>query len=290
MTIKRRIVSVENPQPEPGFLGAGHTALPVIHSDFAKSDPFILLMDDRLDKQDDEPAGGPHPHAGFETLTLVLDGGLGAGEHAMKKGDLQIMTAGSGVIHTETITEKAYVRILQLWIALPKKDRWATPRVQDLPSEHVPSSTRDGATIRLYSGSLNGLTSPIQNYSSFILADIELEANAQTQLTLPASFNTFIYVIDGSVNVGEEGRSLSRDQLGWLDRSEEERDSELILATGSSRARVVLYAGMPTGDMIVSHGPFIGDTRADIQRLFFEYHRGMMPHISEVAKEQLIRL
>jgi redox-sensitive bicupin YhaK (pirin superfamily) len=294
MTRQRKLTSVETPRPEAGFLGAGHIARHVVGSDFAKSDPFILLMDDRLDKQDDEPAGGPHPHAGFETVTLVLDGELGDGElgggHSMKKGDLQVMTAGKGVIHTETIEKKARLRVLQLWLALPKKDRWATPRLQTLPAEHVPASQHDGITTKLYSGSLGDLTSPLANYSQMILADISLEPHTTTRLELPASYNAFLYGIEGSVNVGEEERSLRADQIGWLDRSEDSQASEVVIKAGESGARVVLYAGMPTNDTIVSYGPFIGDEREDIQRLFFEYKRGMMPHISTVPQEQQIIL
>src|SRR3954451_21238314 len=94
MSIKRKVVQIYTPQREPGFLGRGHIARPVIQRSFADSDPFILLMDDMLDKKDKEPVGGPHPHAGFETVTLLLEGELGVGAHKMKEGDLQMMTAG----------------------------------------------------------------------------------------------------------------------------------------------------------------------------------------------------
>src|SRR3954452_4222454 len=138
MSIKRKAVQTYTPQGEPGFLGSGHIARPVIQRSFADSDPFILLMDDFLDKKDNEPVGGPHPHAGFETVSLLLEGEIGDAAHKMKGGDFQIMTAGSGIVHTETIDKAAKMRLLQLWVNLAKKDRTATPRVQDLPLEHVP--------------------------------------------------------------------------------------------------------------------------------------------------------
>src|SRR5574337_2103867 len=96
MSIKRKLIQVDTPQGQPGFLGRGHVARPVIHKSFAESDPFIMLMDDMLDKKDDTPIGGPHPHAGFETVSLLIEGEMGE----MKGGDFQMMTAGSGVIHT----------------------------------------------------------------------------------------------------------------------------------------------------------------------------------------------
>src|SRR5215204_4193850 len=104
--IKRKLIHIQTPPSQPGFLGTGHTARPVILRNFADSDPFIMLMDDQLDKQDDRPVGGPHPHAGFETVTLMVEGEMGDEVHVMKGGDFQMMTAGSGIIHTETIEKK----------------------------------------------------------------------------------------------------------------------------------------------------------------------------------------
>jgi quercetin 2,3-dioxygenase len=114
MTIERELVRTYTAHGEPGFLGAGHTARPVIVEGFTKTDPFIFMMDDWLDKKDNEPVGGPHPHAGFETVSLLLEGVIGDEEHKMKGGDFQIMTAGSGIIHTETIDKKSKLRLLQL--------------------------------------------------------------------------------------------------------------------------------------------------------------------------------
>ena len=103
MSHNRKLINVQTPPEQQGFMGRGHTARPVIQKPFSESDPFIVLMDDMLDKQDDKPVGGPHPHAGFETVLLLLEGEFGDSSHRIKGGDFQIMTAGSGIIHTETI-------------------------------------------------------------------------------------------------------------------------------------------------------------------------------------------
>src|SRR6188472_2062147 len=161
MQIKRKLVKINTPVGQPGFLGAGHIARPVITGSFSESDPFIMLMDDLLDKKDNVPVGGPHPHAGFETVSLLLEGEIGDDAHKMKGGDFQIMTAGRGIVHTETIYKIAKMRLLQLWLNLPKKDRAATPRVQDLPLEHVPALSENGVQVKLYSGSLAGIVSPV---------------------------------------------------------------------------------------------------------------------------------
>lgn len=285
MLIRRKLSKIHTPQGQPGFLGPGHIARPVISGSFSDSDPFILLMDDMLDKKDNEPVGGPHPHAGFETVSLLLEGEMGDEPHKMKGGDFQIMTAGSGIVHTETIEKKAKMRLLQLWLNLPKKDRAAAPRLQHLSFEDAPVLSENGVVIKLYSGSLAGLISPIQNYTPLILADITMEAGAGTVLQIPANYNTFLYILSGDVKVGEDKKLLNTSQAGWLDLSDEAALSDLQVSAGEEGTRFILYAAKPTGDNIVSHGPFIADSSEDIQRLYREYRQGNMKHISTVVGE-----
>jgi len=290
MLIKRKIVHIDTPQGEPGFLGRGHIARPVIQRSFSGSDPFILLMDDMLDKKDTVPVGGPHPHAGFETVTLLLEGELGDGVRKMTEGDFQMMTAGSGVIHTETIDKNIKMRLLQLWLSLPKKDRWAAPRVQDFSLQQVPKKSEDGLEVKLYSGSFAGLTSTLKNYTPVIIADVTIEPGVTTIQQIPANFNTFLYVLEGSVKIGDDQKVLSHDQVGWLDLYKNEEPSELILSAGQDGVRFVMYSGKPTNAPIVSHGPFIGDTYEDISRLYNEYRQGKMKHISTIGESQRILL
>lgn len=284
MTMKRRIEHVDTPQGEPGFLGAGHTARPVIQRSFAESDPFILLMDDMLDKKDTTPVGGPHPHAGFETVTLMIEGSLGLGNHAMQAGDMQMMTAGSGIVHTETIDKPSKVRILQLWLNLPKADKWVAPRVQDISLDKVPATTIDGMSLRLYSGTLAGLTSPVLNYTPMILADVVLQPDIQNTLQVPANYNTFLYMLQGSVTIGDT--ILHADQVGWLNIAPDANLSDIDMTAGSDGARFVMYSGKPTGDAIKPYGPFIGNDSKDILRLYDEYNKGLMKHVTLLPKEQ----
>lgn len=286
MIIKRKLINIQTPAGQPGFLGRGHIARPVIQVDYTDSDPFILLMDDMLDKKDETPVGGPHPHAGFETVSLLLEGEMGDDTHKMKGGDFQMMTAGSGIIHTETIEKKSKMRLLQLWLNLPKKDRWALPRLQDISLEHVPQKSENGLHVKVYSGSFAGLHSPVKNYVPVIIADIKMQPGISTVQQVPASYNGFLYVIEGSIQVGEDKTLLQHDQVGWLDRFANTTESELILTASETGARFVLYAAQPQGDAIVSHGPFIGNTTDDIRRLYHEYNQGKMQHISTVPQTQ----
>jgi quercetin 2,3-dioxygenase len=278
-TNKRELVTKYRPADQPGFLGAGHVARSLIQGDFADTDPFILLMDDMLDKKDDHPAGGPHPHAGFETVTLLLEGELGDDAHGMKTGDLEMMTAGSGIIHTEIITKPTRLRILQLWLTLSKEERWTAPRIQSLSNSQVRKTSVDGLDIKLYSGSLTGISSPIKNHVPVIIADINVRATGSAILYLPASYTTFLYVLDGTLQIGDAKKQLRQREVGWLNRFDSAAESEVLISAAEAGVRFVLYSGEPQGDPIVSHGPFIGDTTEDISRLYREFRSGKMNHI-----------
>lgn len=284
--MKSKLTTVYTPHAQPGFLGKGHTARPVVAVDFDQSDPFIMLMDDRLEKTDHTPVGGPHPHAGFETVTLVLAGEIGEGEHALRSGDLEMMTAGSGIVHTETISKPATMHILQLWLNLPKHERKAQPRVQRLSAAHVPFKSENGVTVKVYSGTFAGLTSPLKNHTPLILAELKLEPGAKLESVLPSNFSTFIYVIEGAAETGSGNYLLTGDQVGWLDRSDLPGESELTITAGKDGARLVVYAAEPQHHEIVSHGPFIADTMEDIRQLYADYRSGRMGHIHDVPEEQ----
>ena len=282
--MKRNVTTVYAPYAQPGFLGKGHTARPVIAVDFEQSDPFIMLMDDRLEKTDYNPVGGPHPHAGFETVTLVLAGEIGEDEHGLKAGDLEMMTAGSGIVHTETISKPSSMHILQLWLNLPKHERQAQPRVQHLHAAHVPNKLEDGVAVKVYSGSFAGLTSPLKNHTPLILAELKMNVNTKIKASLPSDFSTLLYVIEGSVEVGGN-KVIAKDEVGWLNRTDVAAESEIEITAGVEGARLVLYAAQPQHHEIVSHGPFIADSMDEIRRLYSDYRSGRMRHIHDVAKE-----
>jgi redox-sensitive bicupin YhaK (pirin superfamily) len=288
MILRRKITRIHVPEEGIGFLGPGHTASHLVTGDYTDTDPFIALMDDKLDKQDFAPSGGPHPHGGFETVSLLIDGTISEMLETMKKGDFQIMTAGSGIVHTETIDKPTKGRLFQLWLNLPKKERWTMPRLQILPAESVPVSEEDGVSVRLYSGSLDNLVSPVLNHTPLIVAEISMIPLLATIVKIPTDFRTFLVVVDGSVSIGENGTPLEKNQVGWLDLVNNETDSDLILQTGDQAVRLVMYAAKPLGDSIVSHGPFIADREEDIKRLYSEFRSGQMVHIADTPDDQRI--
>ena len=285
MSRPRRIARVVTEPPlAPGFVGPGHLASHVISvEEFALNDPFIMLADDHLDIGEGS-VGGPHPHAGFETVTLLLDGGLYDRDEGgeIKTGEVQWMTAGSGIIHSENVAARGKVRLFQLWLTLPKSQRWAEPRFQDIHADAVPIRREPGVEVRVYSGASGTLRSATLNHVPVTMVEMTIDAGASVEQEIPTSYNGFLYVLRGSVTIGEA--VVKTGQVGWLDRPQGEGASVLRVLAGKEGARLVLYAGQPQGDAIVSHGPFIGDSREDIVRLYTEYRTGRFPRMSELAR------
>ncbi len=287
MILQRRIArTVIVPPLAPGFVGPGHLAAQVVApDDFSLNDPFIMLADDHLDIGE-RPVGGPHPHAGFETVTLLLNGAIYDRDEGgvINTGEVQWMTAGRGVIHSENVATKGKVRLLQLWLTLPKSQRWTRPGYQDIHADSIPIRREMGAEVRLYSGASGDVLSPTRNHVPVTLAEITLHPGASFAQDVPTSYNGFVFVVSGTARIGDNAAPLTIGQVGWLDRPEGVGTSLLRMVAGDEGVRLVLYAGQPQGDPIVAQGPFIGDSREDIVRLHHEYRAGRFERMSEIAR------
>ena len=273
--------------PSPGFIGDGHTAVSVVDpKEFSHNDPFIVLMDDRIDLEPGRAAGGAHPHGGFETVTFVVEGELrDRDEGTLKTGDVLWMTAGSGVIHNENVVPLGKSRILQLWLTLPQQERWAAPRFEHIARDAAPVRREPGVEARVYSGSSGSARSTTHNYVPVTLVDLRLHPGARFEQELPDSYNGFLYVLDGAVSVGAERTRLTAGQVGWLAEMEPNTSTTapVRIAAGDNGARLIIYAGVRQGVPIVMHGPFVGENREDIRRLSKLYVEKKMPRISELA-------
>src|SRR6266487_1731575 len=150
MSLRRIARTITPAAPAPGFIGEGHLAVMVVSpDDFAGNDPFILLADDRLELRAGQPAGGPHPHAGFETVTFMLEGTLhDRDEGVLEAGDVQWMTAGRGIIHGESVIPQGRTRLLQLWLTLPRSQRDAAPTFRNIRLDSIPIRHEPGAEVR----------------------------------------------------------------------------------------------------------------------------------------------
>lgn len=280
---------VTTPPPAPGFMGAGHTAVPVVEpADFERTDPFIVLMDDFIDLPPGRSAGGPHPHAGFEIATFVVEGELrDRDEGLLRAGDVAWMTAGSGVIHNEDVEPLGKSRILQLWVTLPSSARWAAPRFEHITRDAAPIRREPGVEARVYSGSSGPVREAAHTHLPLTMVDVRLDAGAAFDQELPGTFNGFVYVLEGAVAAGSSTPTrLVAGQVGWLDDAGAATPTVLRLTAGAAGARAVLYAGERQRVPIVMHGPFVGETRADLMRVSQAYVQGRMPRVSELAPRQ----
>jgi redox-sensitive bicupin YhaK (pirin superfamily) len=273
----RRIVDL--PPPKGGQFGPDHTVVEVIRpGEWAESDPFILLMDDRLDGKLE---AGPHPHAGFETVSYLVHGDIGqeSGLGRLGPGDVEWTTAGSGMIHGgSAVGVQGRMRLLQLWLTLPSASRWTTPDHQLIPSSAALVRREPGAEVRLYSGQTGALRSATRNHVPVTLVNLRLDPAASITQALPAAFNGFFYVLSGEATIGDDAQQLRPGQVGWLDRPVVSGDSEIQIANRSEQAlEVLLYAGEPQKVELVSYGPFIGETRDDIVRSIERYRGGTFP-------------
>jgi len=273
------------PPPGPGFIGEGHTAIHVIDSqEFAHNDPFIMLADDRVDLPQGQRAGGPHPHAGFEILTFAVEGeARDRDEGLLRAGDVLWMTAGSGVVHNEDLEPLGKLRILQLWVTLPTASRWVAPRFEHVPREAAPVRQEPGVEARIYSGASGGIQSPPHTYLPMTVIDIRLGPNAVFEQDVPSSYNGFLYPLEGQLLVdGSPSQGLSVGQIGWLESGGP--STTVRLTAGRDGSRVMLYAGERQDVPIVTHGPFVGESRSDLVRLSQAYVQGRMPRISELGR------
>ncbi|WP_461533719.1 pirin family protein [Sinomicrobium sp.] len=283
MMIRRNISKITQNHWHNGFLGTGHSAMAVLDGvPYKDSDPFILFMDDSLNLPGGEPVGGAHPHAGFETLTLVLEGN----EKDWKTGSFELMTAGKGIIHTEEITSEQKLRILQVWLVLPPEKRYTQPFLQKILLENVPKIKTDKYEIRVYSGSSNGLTSPLKNHTPFTMVDYRLENNAMVIQEIPSHYNGLVYVLKGSVKAGE--KVIKAEQAGWLDKTAENGTSEIQFNALENDTHFVLYAGQPHNVPVVHHGPFVADSMEDIVQMYRNFRQGKFPHLNDLPDEQKI--
>lgn len=281
--IRRNISQITQNPWHNGFLGTGHQAMAVLDGvPYQDSDPFILFMDDSLNLPGGEPVGGSHPHAGFETLTLVLEGN----ETDWKTGSFELMTAGKGIIHTEEITSEQKLHILQVWLVLPPEKRYAQPFLQRILLEDVPKVKTDAYEIRVYSGSSNGLVSPLQNHTPFTLVDFRLNNGAVVTQEIPAHYNGLVYVLKGSVKIGD--KIIKAEQAGWLDKVVENGNSEMQFQALENDTHFVLYAGQPHNVPVVHHGPFVADTMEDIAQMYRDFRHGKFPHLNDLPEEQKI--
>ncbi len=272
---------------QPHWVGDGFPVRSLLsyHGDTAAIDPFLLL--DYASPYEFKPGAAPrgvgeHPHRGFETVTVVYQGELehrdsGGNAGKIGPGDVQWMTAASGVVHQEFHSEEFTKRggmfeVAQLWVNLPTKIKMAPPRYQEILARDIPSVPLDGGagSVRVIAGEFAGTRGPAKTYTPILLWDLQLVAGHKSELTVPEGFTTILVVQHGALklNGGEEAAGVA---LALFDRT-----GEQITAECKQDARALLMAGKPLGESVVGQGPFVMNTQEEIRQAMIDYQSGAM--------------
>jgi len=247
-------------------------------ADHLRVDPFLMLDEFSSENPDDYVAGFPsHPHRGFETVTYLLDGHMLHEDHLGNKGNLksgavQWMTAGRGIIHSEMPQqENGRMRGFQLWINLPAKEKMKPAGYRDIqPSEIPVVELPDGGRAKVVAGTLNGTAGPIQGGSTEpCYWDIELKAGKKLETKIPETLSAYIYPFEGSVEIG--GQVLKTNHGGVLGAGD-----TVAIKAGADGARFLLLAARPIREPIVQYGPFVMNTRAEIEQAIRDYQNGVL--------------
>ncbi len=240
-------------------------------------DPFLMLDHFSSDNPDDYIAGFPdHPHRGFVTLTYMLDGHMEHRDSLGNRGDLraggaQWMKAASGVIHSEMPRQtQGLMRGFQLWVNLPAREKMTEPAYQEFAPEAIPEVRAEGITVRVLAGEYAGTRGVIDDPHTHVhYLDVALVPGARIELPLPAGHAALIYNFQGRAEVA--GQTLPPHGLGVLG------DGDLaVVSAGSEGARFILVAGRPLGEPVVQYGPFVMNTREEIDQAFADYRAGRL--------------
>ena len=248
-------------------------------------DPFLMLDEFGTDRAEDYIAGFPdHPHRGFETVTYMLDGRMRhrdnhGNEGVLVPGSVQWMTAGRGLVHSEMPEQQeGRMRGFQLWLNLPAREKMTAPKYQEFGPERIPSATpAPGVTVKVIAGQVDGTSGPIfQPATDPTYLDIALEPGAEFTQALPADYAAFLYVFEGSLQVGASAESslLRTHELGVLGEGGVIHLKGASAGSGAKVARAILVAGRPLREPVAKYGPFVMNTREELQQAFEDFQRG----------------
>ncbi|KAK9087967.1 hypothetical protein Syun_030361 [Stephania yunnanensis] len=233
-------------------------------------DPFVMLDEFSVSP----PAGFPdHPHRGFETVTYMLQGAFAHQDFAghkgiIRTGDVQWMTAGRGIIHSEMPAGEGPQWGLQLWINLSSIDKMIEPRYQEVPCEDIMRAEEDGVEVRVIAGEAMGVRSPVYTRTPTMYLDFTLKPGAQMQQSIPETWNSFVYVIDGEGLFGSLNTSpVSAHHLLVLGPG----DGLTVWNKSSRKLRFAVIGGQPLNEPVVQYGPFVMNSQAEIDQAIEDY-------------------
>jgi quercetin 2,3-dioxygenase len=271
-TIRQRVPAYEVTE------GAGVTVHRSIGTPALRNlDPFLMLDHFGSDNPDEYIAGFPdHPHRGFITFTYMLDGHMQhrdsmGNQGELRPGGVQWMKAASGVIHSEMPRQaNGLMRGFQLWINLPASEKMSDPAYQEFSAAAIPEMDLKDARVRVLAGEFNGTRGVINDPATNVLyLDVTLTADARITIPLSEMHHGFVYVFEGSARLADE--ALPKHTLAVLSNGD-----AVELVAGADGARLILVAGRPIGEPVVQYGPFVMNTREEIEQAFADYREGRL--------------
>jgi redox-sensitive bicupin YhaK (pirin superfamily) len=237
-----------------------------------KTSPFLFLSEDWFGA----PKGfETHPHRGMQTVTLVLEGALEHRDHTgahgiLRAGDVQWMTAGHGVLHSEMPYGGETAHTLQLWLNLPARLKMIPARYQDQRLKDTPVRALANGKVVVYAGRSGDASHPHGSDYPMSLFDIRLSAGARLEQEISTRDRGFVYVLEGEATIG--GQPLAKSRVGWFEPGEGTR---LAMQAGEN-FRGLLFAGEPIREPAVAYGPFVMNTRQEIEQAFLDYQAGRL--------------
>lgn len=261
-------------------------------------DPFLLLDEmGPVDYAPGEARGAPdHPHRGFETVTYLLAGRMRHGDSqgntgVLNPGDVQWMTAGGGVIHSE-MPDPAFLERggrmhgFQLWVNLPAREKMVRPRYQDTPSARIPVAVSEDGRVRakVIAGEALGARAVIETRTPILYVHFTLEPGAAATQPIPAGFNVFAYPFRGTLLAGPDGRRIEEGAAAIFGT-----DGEAVRlaapAGAAALAEVLLVGGRPLGEPVARYGPFVMNTEAEIAQAVDDFRSGRFGEIPAEVRE-----
>ena len=255
---------------------------PLPNDELQQVSPFILLH--HGGPQTHAPGEikarlSPHPHRGFEPVTFLFNGKIHhrdstGSEGFLETGDVQWMTAGSGIIHSEGPSEAfakegGDMEIIQLWVNLPREKKMTQPKYQDIKKQTIPAINENGFELKLVAGEYMDHKGPASTFTPILAMMVFFEENAETSINVPSDYNALIYVLDGSLETNET--VLDKFNLGVF-----EKDGDNIRLQAKTRGKALLLAGKPINEPLVSYGPFVMNYPGEIKQAIMDYELGKM--------------
>jgi redox-sensitive bicupin YhaK (pirin superfamily) len=292
MTIERKIAGIYHGAPI-HWVGDGFRVsnyFPSGNNFGSRVSPFILMdyaPPYRYAPTHSQQRGiGPHPHRGFETVTLAFEGSVAHHDSAgntgvIGPGDVQWMTAASGVLHKE-YHEREFARaggtfhMMQLWVNLPKAHKMDLPRYQALTAEQIGRAEipDDGGQVRVIAGEYKDVKGPAKTFTPINLFDIRLNAGGQVPLSFPAHENTLLLIMQGEVEVS--GQTAKELDLVLFDNEGEE-----ITVRAEQAAHLLLLNGEPIDEPVVQYGPFVMNTEQEIRQAMLDFSNGKFGYLAD---------